>query len=173
MATTRSAIVLPPLPYAENALEPYMSRQTLEYHYGRHHKGYVEKVNNLVSGTQFEDASLAELVAESTGEIFNNAAQVWNHTFFWNCLSPRRQSPDKGVSQALESLGGVPRRPVDGRLDGARPDRVHPDPVGRQLLGARLHELPPPPRRGRVVHAADPGDPLVDGGDEQELAGSP
>jgi Fe-Mn family superoxide dismutase len=83
-----------------------MSRQTLEYHYGRHHKGYVEKVNNLVSGTQFEDASLAELVAESTGEIFNNAAQVWNHTFFWNCLSPRRQSPDKGVSQALESLGG-------------------------------------------------------------------
>jgi len=106
MATTGSAIVLPPLPYAENALEPYMSRETLEYHYGRHHKGYVEKVDNLVSGTQFEDASLEELVAESSGEIFNNAAQVWNHTFFWNCLSPRRQSPGKGVSQALESLGG-------------------------------------------------------------------
>ena len=107
MATTRSAIVLPPLPYANNALEPYMSRETLDYHYGKHHKGYVYKVNGLISGTEFEDASLEELVAESTGDIFNDAAQVWNHTFFWNCLSPRRQSPGKQLSQALESLGGL------------------------------------------------------------------
>ena len=107
MATTQSAIVLPPLPYAEDALEPYMSRETLEYHYGKHHKAYVDKVNGLISGTEFGDASLEELVAESTGEIFNNAAQVWNHTFFWNCLSPRRQSPGREVSKALEALGGL------------------------------------------------------------------
>jgi superoxide dismutase, Fe-Mn family len=107
MATTRSAIVLPPLPYANNALEPHMSRETLDYHYGKHHKAYVDKVNSLISGTEFEDASLEELVAESTGDIFNNAAQVWNHTFFWDCLSPRRQSPGKELNQALESLGGL------------------------------------------------------------------
>ena len=107
MATTQSAIVLPPLPYARNALEPHMSRETLDYHYGKHHQAYVDKVNKLIAGTEFEDASLEELVAESAGEIFNNAAQVWNHTFFWNCLSPRRQSPGKELTQALEKLGGL------------------------------------------------------------------
>ena len=107
MATTQSAIALPPLPYARDALEPYMSGETLDYHYGKHHKGYVDKLNSLISGTEFGDASLEELVAESAGEIFNNAAQVWNHTFFWNCLSPRRQSPGKEVSKALEALGGL------------------------------------------------------------------
>jgi Fe-Mn family superoxide dismutase len=106
MATTRSTIVLPPLPYANNALEPHMSRETLDYHYGKHHKAYVDKVNSLIAGTEFEDASLEELVAESTGDIFNNAAQVWNHTFFWNCLSPRSQSPGKELNRAFESLGG-------------------------------------------------------------------
>ena len=106
MATTRSAIVLPPLPYANHALEPYMSRETLDYHYGKHHKGYVEKLDKLIGGTEFEDASLEELIADSAGEIFNNAAQVWNHSFFWNCLSPRRQSPGKEIKQALQSVGG-------------------------------------------------------------------
>jgi superoxide dismutase, Fe-Mn family len=106
MATTQSAIVLPPLPYAQDALEPHMSRETLEYHYGKHHKAYVDKVNTLIKGSEFEDASLEELVAESSGDIFNNAAQVWNHNFFWNCLSPRRQSPGKELGQALASLGG-------------------------------------------------------------------
>ena len=107
MAITQAAIVLPPLPYAKDALEPYMSRETQEYHYGKHHQAYVDKVNGLIRGTEFGDASLEELVAECTGEIFNNAAQVWNHTFFWNCLSPRRQSPGREVSQALEALGGL------------------------------------------------------------------
>ena len=93
--------------YANNALEPHMSRETLDYHYGKHHRAYVDKVNELIVGTEFEDASLEELVAESTGDIFNNAAQVWNHTFFWNCLSPRRQSPGKELTQALEKLGGL------------------------------------------------------------------
>ena len=106
MATTESAIALPPLPYAQDALEPHMSRETLEYHYGKHHKAYVDKVNALVKGSEFEDASLEELVAESSGDIFNNAAQVWNHNFFWNCLSPRRQSPGRQATEALASLGG-------------------------------------------------------------------
>jgi superoxide dismutase, Fe-Mn family len=107
MATTQSAIALPPLPYARNALEPYMSRETLDFHYGKHHKAYVDKVNGLIGGTDFADASLEELVAESTGAVFNNAAQVWNHNFFWNCLSPQRRTPGRELSKALESLGGL------------------------------------------------------------------
>jgi Fe-Mn family superoxide dismutase len=107
MATTQSAIVLPQLAYAHNALEPYMSRETLDFHYGKHHKGYVDKVNKLISGTEFADASLEELVAESTGTVFNNAAQIWNHNFFWNCLSPQQRTPDRELSRALDGLGGL------------------------------------------------------------------
>ena len=107
MATTQSAIVLPELPYARNALEPCMSRETLDYHYGKHHKGYVDKVNSMISGTEFEDAALEELVAQSSGTLFNNAAQVWNHNFFWNCLSPQRKKPGRELSKAFESLGGL------------------------------------------------------------------
>lgn len=107
MATTQSAIVLPQLAYARNALEPYMSRETLDFHYGKHHKGYVDKVNKLISGTEFADASLEELVAESTGTVFNNAAQIWNHNFFWNCLSPQQRTPGRELSRALDRLGGL------------------------------------------------------------------
>jgi Fe-Mn family superoxide dismutase len=102
----QAAIVLPELPYSRTALEPYMSRETLDYHYGKHHQGYVDKVHALVAGTKFAEASLQELVLESDGALFNNAAQVWNHDFFWNCLSPRRQSPGKELSRALETFGG-------------------------------------------------------------------
>jgi superoxide dismutase, Fe-Mn family len=107
MATMQTAIVLPPLPYERNALEPHMSRETLDYHYGKHHKAYVEKTNKLIEGSQFADASLEDLVLESSGEIFNNAAQVWNHNFFWQCLAPKQKSPGGEVSKALESLGGM------------------------------------------------------------------
>jgi Fe-Mn family superoxide dismutase len=107
MATTRSLIVLPPLPYAANALEPHMSRETLDYHYGKHHKAYVDKVNALISGTDLEDASLEELVAESSGTVFNNAAQVWNHNFFWQCLSPQQRKPSRELTRALDGLGGL------------------------------------------------------------------
>ena len=110
MATTQSAIALPELPYARNALEPYMSRETLDYHYGKHHKAYVEKVNSLIAGTEFEDASLEELVSAATGTLFNNAAQVWNHNFVWNCLSPQRQKPGKELTRALASLPAVSSR---------------------------------------------------------------
>jgi len=79
---------LPPLPYAKDALQPHISAETLEYHYGKHHQAYVTNLNNLIKGTEFENMSLEEIVKKSSGGVFNNSAQVWNHTFFWNCMSP-------------------------------------------------------------------------------------
>jgi Fe-Mn family superoxide dismutase len=105
--TTQAAIVLPPLPYARDALEPHMSRETLDYHYGKHHKTYVEKTNELMASSKFEDASLEELVAEASGTLFNNAAQVWNHNFFWQCLGPKEKNPPQELIAALGSFGGL------------------------------------------------------------------
>ena len=82
------AIELPALPYEMDALAPHISRETLEYHYGKHHKTYVDNLNNLIPNTEFANKSLEEIIMTSNGGIFNNAAQVWNHTFYWNCLSP-------------------------------------------------------------------------------------
>ncbi|MDX2416439.1 MAG: Fe-Mn family superoxide dismutase [Xanthomonadales bacterium] len=80
--------VLPPLPFAKDALEPVISAETIDFHYGKHHQAYVTNLNNLVPGTAFESASLEDIVMQADGGIFNNAAQVWNHTFYWNGLSP-------------------------------------------------------------------------------------
>ena len=80
---------LPALPYAKDALEPVISAETIDYHYGKHHQAYVTNLNNMVPGTEFEGASLEHIIAKSSGGIFNNAAQVWNHTFYWNGLSPQ------------------------------------------------------------------------------------
>jgi Fe-Mn family superoxide dismutase len=107
MATTTSAIVLPELPYARDALAPHMSRETLDYHYGKHHKAYVEKTNALRAGTPFEDSSLEEIIAEASGPLFNNAAQVWNHSFFWQCLRPDSKAPGREVSAVLDKFGGL------------------------------------------------------------------
>lgn len=79
---------LPPLPYAMDALAPHVSKETLEYHYGKHHQAYVTNLNNLIKGTEFENLGLEDIVRKSSGGIFNNAAQVWNHTFFWSCMKP-------------------------------------------------------------------------------------
>jgi Fe-Mn family superoxide dismutase len=79
---------LPALPYAMDALEPHISRETLEYHYGKHHNTYVVNLNKLVADTEFASASLEDIVRKASGGVFNNAAQVWNHSFYWNCLSP-------------------------------------------------------------------------------------
>lgn len=79
---------LPELPYAKDALAPGISAETLEYHYGKHHKTYVDNINKLIAGTEFENMTLEEIVKKASGGVFNNAAQVWNHTFYWNCLSP-------------------------------------------------------------------------------------
>lgn len=79
---------LPDLPYARDALAPHISAETLDYHYGKHHQTYVDKLNGQIEGTQYADMSLEEVIRNSAGGIFNNAAQIWNHTFYWNCLSP-------------------------------------------------------------------------------------
>lgn len=79
---------LPSLPYAMDALAPHISKETFEYHYGKHHQAYVTNLNNLIKGTEFENAGLEDIVKKSSGGVFNNAAQVWNHTFFWNSMKP-------------------------------------------------------------------------------------
>jgi len=83
------AFELPPLPFENSALEPHISEQTVNYHYGKHHKTYVEKTNKLIEGTSFEGATLEKIIKEADGGIYNNGAQVWNHTFYWNSLHPQ------------------------------------------------------------------------------------
>lgn len=98
---------LPDLPYEKDALEPYISKETLEYHHGKHHKAYVEKLNKLIEGTSFEKRSVADIIQQSSGDIFNNAAQVWNHTFYWHCMSPQKgQQPQGRLSDKLKSEFG-------------------------------------------------------------------
>jgi len=91
---------LPPLPFAPDALAPHMSRETLEYHHGKHHQAYVNNTNNLIKGTEFESMPLEDIIKKSSGGIFNNSAQVWNHTFFWNCLKPNGGGEPKGALAA-------------------------------------------------------------------------
>jgi Fe-Mn family superoxide dismutase len=98
---------LPPLPYAKDALQPHISAETLEYHYGKHHATYVTNLNNLIKGTEFENMSLEEIVKKSSGGVFNNSAQVWNHTFFWNCMTPNGGGAPTGpVADAINAKWG-------------------------------------------------------------------
>ena len=82
------AIELPALPYANNALEPHISAETIDFHYGKHHQAYVTNLNKMTEGTEFAALGLVDIIRKSQGGMFNNAAQVWNHSFYWNCLSP-------------------------------------------------------------------------------------
>lgn len=91
---------LPALPYAKNALAPHMSEETFEYHYGKHHQAYVTNLNNLIKGTEFENASLEDIVKKSSGGVYNNSAQIWNHTFFWNCMKPNGGGEPTGALAA-------------------------------------------------------------------------
>ena len=101
------AFELPALPYAINALEPHISQETLEYHHGKHHNTYVVNLNNLVPGTEFEGKSLEEIIKTSTGGVFNNAAQIWNHTFYWHCLSPNGGGePTGALADAINKAFG-------------------------------------------------------------------
>lgn len=101
------AFELPALPYAQNALEPTISAETLEYHYGKHHQTYVNNLNNLVPGTEFEGKSLEDIITSANGGIFNNAAQVWNHTFYWNCMTPDATGAPAGdLAAAIDSTFG-------------------------------------------------------------------
>lgn len=100
-------IQLPPLPYEMDALAPHISRETLEYHYGKHHKAYVDNLNNLIPNTEFANKSLEEIIMKSSGGIFNNAAQVWNHTFYWHCLSPNGGGkPTGALATAIDKAFG-------------------------------------------------------------------
>jgi len=83
-----SVHTLPALPYANNALAPHISPETIEYHYGKHHRAYVDNLNKLIPGTEFDAMPLEDIIRKASGPVFNNAAQVWNHSFYWNCLSP-------------------------------------------------------------------------------------
>jgi Fe-Mn family superoxide dismutase len=101
------AFELPALPYAKDALAPHISEETLEYHYGKHHQTYVTNLNNLISGTEFEGLSLEEIIVKSSGGIFNNAAQVWNHTFYWNCMTPNGGGqPTGALADAINAAFG-------------------------------------------------------------------
>lgn len=98
---------LPPLPYEKDALEPHISKETIEFHYGKHHQTYVTNLNNLVPGTEFEGKTLEQIIKSSSGGLFNNAAQVWNHTFYWHCLSPNGGGePTGALAKAINDAFG-------------------------------------------------------------------
>ena len=95
---------LPDLPYSSNALEPHVSAETLSFHHGRHHRAYVDKLNDLIAGTEYEEMPLEEIIRKSSGGIFNNAAQHWNHSFYWNSLSPDGGGAPTGrIADAIEA----------------------------------------------------------------------
>ncbi len=101
------AFELPDLPFANDALAPHISAETLAYHHGKHHRAYVDNLNRLVAGTEWEGSSLEEVVKKAEGGIFNNAAQVWNHTFYWFCLSPNGgRQPSAPLSASIDSTFG-------------------------------------------------------------------
>jgi superoxide dismutase, Fe-Mn family len=94
---------LPPLPFSKDALVPYLSAETFEYHYGKHHQTYVDNLNKLIPGTEYEDLELADIVKKASGGVFNNAAQHWNHSFYWQSLSAEKnQSPQGDLAKAIE-----------------------------------------------------------------------
>ncbi len=101
------AFKLPTLPYPQDALAPHISAETLEFHYGKHHKSYVDKLNGLAEGTDLANLSLEDVVKSSEGGVFNNAAQIWNHSFYWNCLSPDGGGVATGaVAEAIDQAFG-------------------------------------------------------------------
>ncbi|MDR7122947.1 Fe-Mn family superoxide dismutase [Rheinheimera soli] len=101
------AFELPALPFAKDALLPHISPETLDYHHGKHHNAYVVKLNSLVEGTEFAGKSLEDIIRTSQGPVFNNAAQIWNHTFYWNCLSPNGGGePTGALGDAITSQWG-------------------------------------------------------------------
>jgi Fe-Mn family superoxide dismutase len=98
---------LPALPYAKDALAPHISAETIEYHYGKHHQTYVTNLNNLIGGTEFAGVALEEIVRKSSGPVYNNAAQVWNHTFFWNSMKPNGGgAPTGALADAISAKWG-------------------------------------------------------------------
>lgn len=112
------AFELPPLPYDRAALEPHISAETLDYHHGKHHKAYVDNLNKMIEGTEFASMPLEDIIRKSQGPVFNNAAQVWNHTFFWNCMAPNGGGEPSGkladaISQAFGSFAAFKEQFTD------------------------------------------------------------
>ena len=100
-------IELPALPYAMDALQPHISKETLEYHYGKHHQAYVTNLNKMIEGTDMADMSLEDIIMQAEGGVFNNAAQIWNHTFYWNCMTPNAKgAPEGALADAINSSFG-------------------------------------------------------------------
>ena len=110
--STRTSISLPPLPYSEDALAPVISARTLTFHHGKHHKAYVDKVNELIKGTEFEGQTLERIIMASAGksdktELFNNAAQAWNHDFYWHSLKPKGGGkPGSAIAEKIDAAFG-------------------------------------------------------------------
>ena len=101
------AIELPALPYDRTALEPIISGETIDYHYGKHHKAYVDNLNKMIEGTEFAGMALEDIIRKSQGAMFNNAAQVWNHTFYWNCMKPNGGGEPTGkLAEAIKAAFG-------------------------------------------------------------------
>ncbi|HOX72722.1 MAG: Fe-Mn family superoxide dismutase [Dokdonella sp.] len=101
------AIELPPLPWTRDALVPHISAETIDFHYGKHHQTYVTNLNNQIAGTEFENLSLEEIIRKASGGMFNNAAQIWNHTFYWNCLAPNAGGEPSGrLADAINKAFG-------------------------------------------------------------------
>jgi Fe-Mn family superoxide dismutase len=99
---------LPSLPWSQDALKPYISAETIEFHYGKHHQAYVTNLNKLIQGTEFENSPLEDIIRKASGPLFNNAAQVWNHTFYWNCMAPNAGGePTGALADAIaKAFGG-------------------------------------------------------------------
>ncbi|MGH8078707.1 MAG: superoxide dismutase, partial [Lysobacter sp.] len=99
------AIELPALPYDRAALEPHISGETIDFHYGKHHKTYVDNLNKMIEGTEFADMPLEDIIRKSQGAMFNNSAQIWNHTFYWNCLKPASTGGGEPTGKLADAIG--------------------------------------------------------------------
>lgn len=107
------SISLPQLPFEPTALEPYISLETINYHYGKHHQAYVNNLNRLLENSPLKEKSLEEIIMNSEGPVFNNSAQVWNHTFYWNCLSPQKTEPSSALIQEIEKNFGTVEKMIE------------------------------------------------------------
>jgi len=114
------AITLPPLPFAQDALEPVISAETLQFHYGKHHQAYVTNLNKLIDGTPLAGKPLEEIILSSDGGVFNNAAQVWNHTFYWSGLKPGAAGPSGALAEAIQHDCGSVDKLKEALLDAAK-----------------------------------------------------
>jgi Fe-Mn family superoxide dismutase len=148
---------LPDLPYAKGALEPHLSAQTLEFHYERHHRGYLEKLRGLVEGAPEGARDLDELVVDADGAVFNNAAQVWNHTFYWNSMTPGgggepRGSIGEAISQSFGSLGAFEKEFSERALSlfGSGYVWLVFDPSEERVVIEPAKDADNPVRHGRV-----------------------